>query len=95
MMCRVTDLRNKEVINLKNGERLGFVCDVELDITCGRVVAIVVPGRKRFPLVFWRTEEIIISWDDIDKIGEDYIFVCLDLYRNPRKRKNPLFSCFD
>ena len=31
MHCRLTDLRKKEVINVKDGARLGTVCDAELD----------------------------------------------------------------
>ena len=30
MNCCVTDLRDKEVINLKDGCRLGCVCDAEI-----------------------------------------------------------------
>ena len=31
MNCRIGELRNKEVVNMKDGGRLGFVSDVELD----------------------------------------------------------------
>ena len=29
MYCRVTDLRYKDVVNMRDGMRLGCVCDVE------------------------------------------------------------------
>ena len=31
MYCRVTDLRYKDVVNMRDGMRLGCVCDVEVD----------------------------------------------------------------
>ena len=45
MNCRIVDLRNKEVINIKNGARLGYVSDVEVDTCDARLVAIVIYGR--------------------------------------------------
>ncbi len=74
-MCRVSELRRKEVINVKDGARLGFVCDVEFDELEGTVDAIIVPGPARFFGIFGRDEDYIISWDEIEKIGEDIILV--------------------
>lgn len=45
MNCCLTDLREKEVINLKDGCRLGCVCDVEIDSCTGRLVAIIIFGK--------------------------------------------------
>lgn len=72
---RITDLRCKEVINLCDGARLGYVGDVEIDTVCGRVVALVVPGRCRFFGLFGREEDYVIPWECIDKIGDDIILV--------------------
>lgn len=73
--CRIAELRMKEVINLCDGARLGYVGDLEVDILCGRVVALVVPGRCWFFGLFGRGEEFVIPWDAIDKIGDDIILV--------------------
>ena len=45
MGTRVTDLRCKEVINVTDGLRLGFVSDVEILLPEGKVLALVVPGH--------------------------------------------------
>ncbi len=76
--CRITDLRCKEVINLCDGTRLGYVGDVELDLVCGNVTALVVPGRCRFFGLFGTREDIVIPWPCIDKIGDDIILVRLE-----------------
>jgi len=76
MSCRIADLRQKEVINVCDGARLGFVCDVELDIRTGCISAIVVPGSMNFS--FWKKEECVIPWCDIRRIGEEIILVEFD-----------------
>ena len=38
MVCSVQDLREREIINLKDGARLGSVCDVEIDTLSGSIV---------------------------------------------------------
>lgn len=48
MNCRIDDMRHKEVINVKDGMRLGTVCDLEIDTSTARVAAIVIYGRLRF-----------------------------------------------
>lgn len=86
-MCRITDLRNKDVINIKDGCRLGCVIDIEFDICSGKICAIVVPGPCRFFGFFGRDEDIVIPWCDIDKIGDDIILVCIELHHFIKKRK--------
>ena len=45
--CRGWELREKEVIDLSDGSRLGYVGDLMVDLEAGRVTALVVPGRLR------------------------------------------------
>ena len=40
--CRTGDLRCREVVNVADGRRLGFVDDVLLDVHDGRIVALTV-----------------------------------------------------
>ena len=47
-MCnRFTRLKCKEVVNVCDGARLGFVCDLELDVCTGQVVSLIVPGAGK------------------------------------------------
>ena len=45
---RICDLREKEVINICDGERLGFVEDVEFDLCTGKITHIIIPGSCKF-----------------------------------------------
>ena len=74
-MARMYDLRQKEIINLSDGARYGFVSDLELDTADGKILSLIVPGPGRVLGVFGRDQEYRIPWDKITKIGEDIILV--------------------
>ena len=42
MKCSIADMRNKEVINLQDGTRLGFVGDVEIDTENAKLTTIII-----------------------------------------------------
>ena len=89
MLCRITDLRYKEVVNVRDGACLGCVSDLEVDTVTARVVSLIIYGRYRLLGLFLREEDIIIRWGDIEVIGEDAILVNMrpearDL-RSPKK----------
>ena len=75
MQCRMRDLRCKEVINIRDGCRLGCVGDLEVRIPEGQVTAIIVNGPPRFFGLFGRGEEYYIPWECIQRIGDDIILV--------------------
>ncbi len=75
MNCRIGELRNKEVVNVKDGSRLGFVSDVELDTATASLTAVVVYGRLRLFGLLGREPDFIIPWRDIELIGDDAVLV--------------------
>jgi YlmC/YmxH family sporulation protein len=77
-MNRSSDFRQKEVINISDGKRLGFVSDVEIDLESGKVEAVILPGVGKLFGLLGKESEFIIPWDSIRKIGEDIILVDLD-----------------
>jgi YlmC/YmxH family sporulation protein len=72
---RIGDLRQKEVINIVDGRRLGFVKDAEFSLESGRILSIVLPGPWSFFHLFGKETEMVIPWRDIRKIGEEIILV--------------------
>lgn len=75
MGCTINDLKSKEVINISDGARYGFVSDVELDIETGNLLSIIVPGGYKFFGILGRENDIVIPWANIEKIGDDIILV--------------------
>ena len=75
MEDRFSSLRCREVINICDGRRLGFVGDLELKVPEGEVKALIVFGPCRFFGLFGRGEEYYIPWDCIRQVGDDIILV--------------------
>ncbi len=75
MELRLQDLRYREVINTRTGERLGYVNDVLLDAATGRVTALVVPGKAKMLGILGREDDYLLPWTGISRLGEDYVLV--------------------
>ena len=72
-MSTIAELQRKEVIDICDGTRLGYVCDVEFDTDKGIITALRVPGRAGMFPIFGKNEDIVIPWACIKKIGDDII----------------------
>ncbi len=97
MLWRVTELKSKEVININDGTKLGYVSDVEIDISNGKVVSIVVPILSKNSPVFAKKEEFIIPFEDIKKSGNDLLLVSYEQKEviDARREKRSFFGIFD
>ncbi len=85
----ICELREKEVINICTGERLGYVEDVVFDLCSGRITHLIVPGPCKFFGILGREEEYVIDLCQICKIGKDLILVEVNLKDVRRKCDNP------
>ena len=87
------DLRNKEVINLCDGTRLGCPSDFIIDSCNGKITALVIECPSGF-LGLGHSNDLIIPWEKIECIGEDAILVrltpseCICDDGRRKKRKN-------
>lgn len=91
-MSNSSDIRQKDVINITNGRRLGSIVDMNFS-SDGRISSIAVPGPFNF-LNFFRGSraDIVIPWESIVKIGEDVILVRLsDTVGGPLQEKREPF----
>ncbi len=69
------DFKHKEVVNITNGKRLGYVQDVCADLETGTITHIIVPGSSKIINIFAGNNDIVIPWQKIKCIGEDLILV--------------------
>ena len=74
-METIADLQKKEVININDGTRLGFVYDVEIDINSGKIVSLFVPKNNKMWNMFGKPEDYTIPWEKIKRIGDDIILI--------------------
>ena len=82
---RICDLKAKEVINICDCRRLGYVDDVDFDMDTGCLLAIIVPGPGCFCGFLVREKEYIIPFCDIRQVGPDIILVNVDLDKATEK----------
>ena len=78
MNNRIGDLKNKQVVCVKNGCVLGYISDVEINTANGNIEAIVIYGKPRFLGLLGKEEDIVIPWRDIEVIGSETILVSTD-----------------
>ena len=74
-MVKISEFQIKDVVNVADGKKLGNISDIEINLSNGKIEAIIVSGNGRMLGFFGKEEEIIISWRNILKIGEDVILV--------------------
>ena len=84
MLERFSCLRRKEVVNVCDGCRLGYVGDLEIKYPEGEIKAIVVFGPCRFFGLFGRGEDYYIPWECVQKFGCDIVIV-----DKPFQRRDP------
>ena len=84
---RLAELRSREIVNIADGQRLGRVEDILVDTSCGRIVALVVPGPGRF-LGFFPGDDILIRWECVKRIGDDLILI--EKSGDPERCRRPI-----
>lgn len=75
MIVSFCELREKEVVNLCDGKRLGYVTDVEAEFPGGRITALILPRGSKYLPVFSTKNCIRIPWQNVEKVGDDLILI--------------------
>ncbi len=68
------ELKEKEVINVFNGQKLGHIIDFAFDLPSGRLTGLIVPGDKK---LFRHSDDIFVPLENVKRIGSDVILVGL------------------
>lgn len=87
MIYSLSELREKEVINIVNGEKLGYIDDVEFETEKEKIAAFVIFGRKRLYGLLGKDKDLIITCEQIELIGSDTVLVKINdiIYENKTK----------
>ena len=70
-----SELKKKEVINMKNCQKLGRVHDFEFDECTGQIFKLIIPGDNKWCGLFRNDTGYVICYKDIKQIGPDIIIV--------------------
>jgi YlmC/YmxH family sporulation protein len=72
---RLSELKERDVVSVADGRRLGVVGDVEIDAATGRIEALLLPGAPRLLGLFGTEGDLRVPWADIVTIGADVILI--------------------
>ncbi len=72
---RLSDLQDKDVVDIESGDKIGSVIDAEIKGETGLITKLIVYEKRGFLDAFKMKDEQEISWDKIKKIGSDVILV--------------------
>ncbi len=86
MICRISELQYKEVVDISDGTRYGYIGDVELNCETGAVESVVIAGRTRAFGLLGREADTVFRWTDIKRIGNDIILVESDGQKAKKRR---------
>lgn len=75
MIQRIAELRDRQVVCVRDGSILGFVGDIELDTENGKLSSIVIYGKAKLFGILGRGDDMVIPWESIEIIGEETILV--------------------
>ncbi|MBR3117030.1 MAG: YlmC/YmxH family sporulation protein [Bacilli bacterium] len=70
---RLSDLQDKDVIDLKTGIKVGNIIDIKIQVD--GIVSSLILEKKRFSKLFSPNDEIDVPFNKIVKIGEDVILI--------------------
>lgn len=84
------ELREREVINVEDGKKLGRIVDVALNCK-GQLIGLIVPGEKKFFKNITGTDNLYIPFNCVLKIGDDVILV--DLNNSPNNNPRIGICC--
>ena len=74
---RLSDLQNKDIVNIIDGKNIGNIIDAKIDERNGYIISLLVETKGKF-ISFSRGEDMEIKWQSIERIGEDVILVRLN-----------------
>lgn len=69
-----SELREKDVVDIETGERLGYIDDVIISEKTAQIEKLVINGRRLLGL-FGKARDVELSWSDVAVIGTDTIII--------------------
>ena len=90
MVCSLDELRKKEVIDMKTGERLGYIDDVRMDTEKSEILSLIIYGGYRFFGLFGKEDDVELPCDSVQVIGNETILVNSALAKCTKNK----FWCF-
>ncbi len=88
MLCSLSELRRKEIVDTKTGEILGRADDIRFDTETSDVKTVIIYGRPKLFGLLGRDCDLAVRFEDISLIGKDAVLVTAAEYL-PSPDKKP------
>ena len=72
---KLSELQKKDIVNIKDGKKIGKIIDVYFDESSGYMIKFVIEKTHFLRNIFSNTDEIVIKFSQIKKMGEDVILI--------------------
>ncbi len=72
---KLSEMQKKDIVNIRDGKRVGRIIDVEFDPTNGYMIHFIIEKTKFVRNVFSLSEDLNIKFSQIKKLGEDVILI--------------------
>ena len=72
---RLSELQNKNLVNVSNGKNIGNIIDVNIDDQSGNIKSFIIESKGSILTFLNKDNDMEVKWNDIQKIGEDVILV--------------------
>ena len=73
---KLSDLQEKDVVNINDGKKIGRIIDAEVDML-GKIIYLVVDEKRGIKSFLSNNSDVNITFDKIKRIGTDVILVDL------------------
>ena len=74
---RLSELQNKNLVNVSNGKNIGNIIDVNIDYQSGNIKSFIIESKGSILTFLNKDNDMEVKWNDIQKIGVDVILVNL------------------
>lgn len=80
MLCTLTEIRRKEIVDTKTGVILGRADDIQFDSETSNILSMIIYGRPKLFGFLGRDSDLAVKFEDITLIGKDAILVTASEY---------------
>ncbi|MEH7724970.1 YlmC/YmxH family sporulation protein, partial [Bacillus altitudinis] len=64
-MISISEFQIKDVVDVSSGKKLGTIGDIDINVTSGKIQAIIIGGTGKMMGFFGKEEEMIVPWRNI------------------------------
>ena len=75
MSAKISDLQERQIVNIADGKCLGTIKDIELNVLDGTIQALVLPNTGGFWSMLQNQGELLIPWQKVIRLGVDVVLI--------------------